>query len=196
MPTNIFEVHEVLQELFKDYVLFKIVYRDSTRKYVEPQNPHELLVRVKEISMIFNRDMTFNEKSPYAEEYALCLVAAGRKEEALQLFDAIAGDKTDLLFLHNPLDHGTYISEIMSPTAEKLGYESMLRYASLLLIKNPQRAKKLLLEIAEKIPVRSFPGYIKDVRLTAIELLKDLGISRVNSAPIDEELAAARSHCY
>ncbi|HBU10681.1 MAG TPA: hypothetical protein DEA89_02035 [Candidatus Moranbacteria bacterium] len=138
--------------------------------------------------------MSFNGKSPYAEEYALYLIADKKQEEALELFDLIAGDKKDLLFLYDPPNCGAYISEEVSRVNGMLGYEGIFQYAKLLLEKNPERAKKLLLEIAEKIPTICYPLHLGDIRVETITLLKDLGVHKINNMPIKEALQKAKSH--
>lgn len=195
MRTNILEAHKNLCAALKDFTVIRKTNHNPP-KYELPQKPEELLARIVEISTVFNRDMSFNGESPYAEEYALCLIKSDKREEALELFDLIAGNKEDLLFLYDLPNCGVYISEEISPINGKMGFDGIFQYAKLLLIKKPQRAKKLLLEIAEKIPSRCPPAYLLDVRAGAISILKSLGVRKINGLPINETLQQAISHQY
>jgi hypothetical protein len=138
--------------------------------------------------------MSFNPKSPHAEKYALCLIQDKKLSEALELFNLIAGDASELLIVEDQPDNEAYVSRETADTYGKLGFEGVFQYANLLLEKNPQRAKKLLLEIAEKIPTDCPPCHLGDVRVAALELLMDLGIHTIKNVPIQKELETARKY--
>jgi|GEM_PF-5367951 len=165
-------------------------------KYEMPNSPEKLFERLAEIATIFNPDKSFNGESLYAEEYALCLIEENKLAAALQLFNVIAEDEKNLLFLNSPAANGVYISEETANMHRKLGFEGLYQYAKLLIDKNPNRAKKLLLEIAEKVPTTCYPIRLQDIRVSSLILLKDLGVHNINRIPIQIELQAAKAHQY
>ncbi|KKQ53480.1 MAG: hypothetical protein US70_C0003G0023 [Parcubacteria group bacterium GW2011_GWD2_38_11] len=195
MKTSIFKTRRILVAALKEFAIIKKTNHNPP-KYELPKGPQELLTRLAEIAKVFNRDMSFNGKSPYAEEYALCLIKSDKQEEALELFDLIAEDRDDLLFLYDPPNCGSYISEEVSPVNGKIGFEGIFQYAKLLIVKNPKRAEKLLLEIAEKIPPSCPPIHLLDVRAESIKILQKLGTKKINNIPIKEALEEAISHQY
>lgn len=196
MKTNIHQACVVLEEVFKD---FSLLQKTGTNppKYQAPENNRDFLEHLKKISTVFNKDMTFNIESPYAEEYALCLMASKRETESLELFELITqGRESDLILLHDPLANGCYYSEEVSPTKGKLGYISILQYAKLLLKKNDTRGAKLLIEIIEKIPAKCSPISLQDTRVSAIKMLQYRGITWLDKKPISEVLSEAERYQY
>ena len=193
--TKIQEAIEILQSAMKDFALLKKT-NTNPPAYEKPTSPEDLFETLKKISTVFTGVGTLNGKSSYAETYALCLIQDKKPAKALELFNLIAEDEKDLLLIHNPLANGVYHSEETADQHRKLGFEGLYQYAKLLIEKNPQRAKKLLLEIAEKIPTICYPIHLQDVRVNAILALMDLGVSAINKIPIKEELKKAKTHQY
>lgn len=167
-------------------------------KYGFPSTSDKIIERLIKISKVFvpKADFKFNGKSRIAEEYALCLLEDGKAEKALELFEAIAENRDDLLFLHDSPANDVYVSEEISPMPGKLGFEGLMRYAKLLLEKNPERSRKLLLELVEKIPTKCYPIHLQDVRVEAFQLLQKLGVKKVGGSPIEKGLKEAKAHQY
>lgn len=191
---NIHKACEILQQTLRNFSLLKKCNSNPPR-YKSPENPIELLEQLKRVSTVFNKDMSLNTESPYAEEYALCLVADGRKEEALKLFKLLANKQEgNLLFLHTPPANGSYHSEEVSPIKGKLGYESLLQYAKLL--QDDALTVKVLMEIVEKIPAKCSPISLQDTRVIAIKMLQSRGITWLTKRSISEVLAEALRYQY
>ena len=160
-----------------------------------PKNTEEFLKRLEQIAPVFNEDGTFNGKAKVAEEYARCLVEEGKSAKALELYDAIAKGKHNLLFIHEPLCCGIYHSEELSPKKGKLGFESLWQYAKLLAsVGRKEEAKPLLLEIAEKIPTKCYPIRLQNVRVGCIKLLIKLGVTHIKERLIQEEFRDAKDY--
>lgn len=145
---------------------------------------------------LFKEDGSFNGKSPIAEQTALCLVHRGMTGQAMELFKAIVGnDGRNVLFINRARKNVLLDSVEVANKAGKLGYEGAYQLGRLAAELGEEiLAKKMFLEIAEKIPTDCFPVRLQDIRIKALEELKRSGISRVYGMPIENEIFEAKRH--
>ena len=153
----------------------------------------ELLLQ---LSKVVRPDGSFNGFSRYAEKVAIRLVENKRDDEGLELFMTIVDVKKNnrILLVHRKRD--MYVSEETADTHGQLGYQGVLRFGQVAMRHEEQwLAKKLFLELVERIPTICFPITLSDARLKALEHLTTLGMKTLSSGvPITEELETARHH--
>lgn len=158
--------------------------------------PRDLGLYLKNLATVVKADESFNGKSKHAERLAICLQASGNSSDAFRLFQAIVGDRDNVLFLNkNP---EPYVSEEVADRPGKLGYEGLYRFALVALAeKQKELAKRLLLEIAVKTPTECFPIRLQDIRVNSLEHLRKLGVTELAAGrSLADEYKAAEAHQY
>ena len=158
-------------------------------------NPDSYLVR---LAKVVKRDGSLNGKSIHAERFAICLGEQGNNVMALELFLAIADGEKNVLLIHDPPQNGAYYSSEVADTPGKLGYEGVYRFATLAIKCNEEKlARQLFLEIVEKIPTKCYPVRLQDIRMSALESLKRLGIKTLSSGvSLADELRTTEINLY
>ena len=165
----------------------------SPPKYRYPPNMAVLCHHMENILAVVGDSEHINGEHKEAERVALALVNQNKTAIAFKIFKAITRNKDIILFTHsNPV--GGYVSEETSPVSGKLGYEGVYQFGLLALkYQENELAKRLFLEIAEKIPNECQPVYLQDIRTKCLQQLIVLRVMTVNNMSTEEAYRAANS---
>ena len=153
---------------------------------------------LRQLSKVVRPDGSFNGFSRYAEKVAIRLIENKRYEEGFELFMTIVDIKRNnrILLVHGKPVLDAYVSEETADTHGQLGYKGVLRFGQAAMRHEEHwLAKKLFLELVERIPTICFPVSLSDARLKALEHLTTLGMKTLSSGvSIMKELETARYH--
>lgn len=158
---------------------------------------------LERLATVVAKDGTLNGKSRYAERLAMCLANNRNSVEAARLFEAIVEGEEDILYLLEPKEdeppiRSAYVAEAVADRPGKLGYEGIYRFATLAMAGGQMDlAKRLFLEIVEKVPTECYPIRLQDIRVASLRALDGLKVKRLTSGVhVSAELKLAEAHQY